>query len=58
MRTSGGRGSESWIIIIPLAAMFVAATWSNGGPDGMILLLEGTIRQTVTQVVSFVTRLF
>jgi hypothetical protein len=58
MRTSGGRGSESWIMVIPLAAMFVAATISNGGPDGMILLLEGTIRATITAVVTFFSHLF
>ena len=40
MRTSGARGAEGWILAIPLAAMFVAATMSNGGAHAMLLLLE------------------
>ena len=58
MRTSGGRGAEGWILVIPATAMFVTLTMSAGGPQGMILLLESTIRETITTVVSFVIRMF
>jgi hypothetical protein len=58
MRTTGGRGTEGWILVIPATAMFVTLTMSTGGPHGMILLLESTIRETITTVVSFVIRMF
>ena len=58
MRTSGGRGAEGWILAIPLAAMFVAATMSNGGAHAMLLLLEGTVRETLGAVVNILGQLF
>jgi uncharacterized membrane protein YraQ (UPF0718 family) len=58
MRTSGARGAEGWILAIPLAAMFVAATMSNGGAHAMLLLLESTVRETLGAVVSFFGQLF
>ena len=58
MRTSGARGAEGWILAIPLAAMFVAATMSNGGAHAMLLLLESTVRETFGAVVSFLGQLF
>ena len=57
MRTSGGRGAEGWILAIPLAAMFVAATMSNGGAHAMLLLLESTIRETFGAVFIFFAQL-
>ena len=58
MRTSGGRGLEGWMLVIPATAMFVTLTMSTGGPHGMILLLESTIREAITTVASFVIRMF
>ena len=58
MRTSGARGAEGWILAIPLAAMFVAATMSNGGAHAMLLFLESTVRETLGAVVSFFGQLF
>ena len=57
MRTSGGRGAEGWILAIPLAAMFAAAAMRNGGPHAMLLLIESTVRETFSAVVSFLGRL-
>jgi len=58
MRTSGGRGAEGWIMAIPIVALLVAASASNGGPSGMLLMLETTVRRTVTGVLDFVAQLF
>ena len=58
MRTSGGRGAEGWIMAIPILALIVAASMSHGGADGMLLMLESTVRTTVTAVVDFVTGFF
>ena len=58
MRTSGGRGAESWIMAIPIVALLVAATASNGGVHGMILMLETAVRETVTGVLDFLGQLF
>ena len=58
MRTSGGRGTESWILVIPAAALFVTLTMSSGGPHGMIVLLESTIRETVSSVVNYLVQMF
>jgi hypothetical protein len=58
MRTSGGRGLEGWMLLIPAVALLVSSTFSHGGIDGMLISLEGIIRQTVTSVVDFVRGLF
>jgi hypothetical protein len=58
MRTSGGRGAEGWIIAIPVAAMLVAATMTNGGAHGMVVMLETTVRETITAVAGFLVALF
>jgi hypothetical protein len=57
MRTSGGRGAEGWILAIPLAAMFAAATMSHGGAHAMLIQLESTIRETFGAVVNFFAQL-
>jgi hypothetical protein len=57
MRTSGGRGNDGWIMAIPILALIVAATMSNGGVGGMLLMLEGVVRTTITSVVDFVSAL-
>ena len=58
MRTSGGRGAEGWIMAIPILALIVASTVSNGGVTGMLIMLEGAVRTTITAVVDFVSALF
>jgi hypothetical protein len=58
MRTSGGRGAEGWIIVIPLAALTIAMAMTNGGAHETVLMLERMVRDTFTDVVQFVQRLF
>ena len=43
---------------IPIFALIVASTMSAGGVDGMLIMLEGVIRTTITSVVDFVSALF
>ena len=56
MRPSGGRGAEGWIMGIPIVALIVASTMSAGG--GMLIMLEGVVRTTISSVVDFVSALF
>ena len=58
MRTSGGRGAEGWIMGIPIVALIVASTMSAGGVNGMLIMLEGVVRTTISAVVLFVSALF
>jgi hypothetical protein len=58
MRTSGGRGAEGWIVVIPIAALMVAMTMTNGGAHETVLTLERMFRETLTSAVAFVQRLF
>ena len=58
MRTSGGRGAEGWILAIPVVALIVATAMGGGGPQEMLVSLEGTIREAVTSVTDFISRLF
>ena len=58
MRMSGGRGADAWMILIPVLALAVAGTMSNGGLEGVLLALEHVIRNTVTASLEFVQRLF
>ena len=39
---------------IPIFALIVASTMSAGGVDGMLIMLEGVVRTTITSVVDFV----
>ena len=58
MRMSGGRGADAWMILIPVRALAVAGTLSNGGLGGVLLSLEHVIRTTVTASLEFVQGLF
>ena len=58
MRTSGGRGNEVWIVVMPLIALIVVASLSAGGIDGALAALERALRHTLTSVGQFVSRLF
>lgn len=42
----------------PLIALLVAASLAHGGVDGLLSGLDGTIRQTVASVVSFISAWF
>jgi len=58
MRTSGGRGADAWMILIPVVALVVAGTMSSGGLDGVLLTMEHAIRNTLTAGLEFVKGLF
>ena len=58
MRTSGGRGADGWIVAFPIVALIVASTMSAGGVNGMLIMLEGVVRTTISSVVLFVSALF
>jgi hypothetical protein len=54
MRTSGAGGSEGWIMAIPIAALIVAASAAAGGPEALLISLEGTVRSLVQSAVDLV----
>jgi hypothetical protein len=58
MRASGGRGADAWMLVIPVAALVVAASTSAGGLNAVLLTLESTIRHTFNAGLAFITRLF
>jgi hypothetical protein len=58
MRTSGGRGLDAWLIVIPVVALVVAGTMSAGGIDAALLTLNHAIRDTVIAGLNLVRRLF
>ena len=58
MRTSGGRGAEGWIVVVPVAALLVAMTMNNGGAHETLLPMERVIRDTFTTAFHFVRELF
>jgi len=58
MRTSGGRGAEGWIVVVPVAALLVAMTMNNGGAHETLLTMERVIRDTFTTAFQFVRELF
>jgi hypothetical protein len=55
MRTSGAGGSEGWIIVIPIAALVVAASAAAGGPEALLTSLEGTVRDLVRSAVDLLS---
>ncbi len=58
MRTSGGRGTDGWIVAIPIVALIVASTMSAGGIDSMLIMVDDVVRTIITSVVDFVRALF
>jgi hypothetical protein len=58
MRTSGGRGADAWMLVIPVLALVVASTMSAGGLDSVLITLESAIRHTFTAGVALVRGLF
>jgi hypothetical protein len=58
MRTSGAGGSEGWIMAIPIAALIVAASAAAGGPEALVMSLEGTVRSLVQSAVDLVNSAF
>lgn len=57
MRSSGGRGADAWMIVIPVAALLVAGTMSAGGLDGVLLSVERVIRHAVAAGLDWVRAL-
>jgi hypothetical protein len=57
MRTSGAGGSEGWIMVIPIAALIVAASAAAGGPEALLLSLDGTVRGLFRAAVDLVSSL-
>jgi hypothetical protein len=45
------------MIGIPIAALLIATSMSAGGPEAMLLMLEGIVRQTFTAAAEFVRAL-
>jgi len=58
MRTSGGRGHESWLIAISLGGLLVAASLASGGVDGLLQVVDDAVRQLVAAVVGFARDVF
>ena len=58
MRTSGAGGSEGWIMAIPIAALIVAASAAAGGPEALLVSLEGTVRSLVGSAVNLMSSVF
>ena len=58
MRTSGAGGSEGWIMAIPIAALIVAASAAAGGPEALLVSLEGTVRSLVGSAVNLMNSVF
>ncbi len=54
MRTSGGKGTEVLIMVIPIIALAVALSMANGGIDAVLVALESTVRSALTSMVSFI----
>jgi hypothetical protein len=54
MRTSGGRGAEGWMIVIPILALVIASSMSAGGSEAMLMTLESAIHHTFTAALEFV----
>lgn len=57
MRTSGGRGADAWLIVIPVLAILVAGSFSAGGLDAALLTLNNAIRDTLLHGLELVRRL-
>ena len=58
MRTSGGRGAEGLMIVIPIGALLIASTMSAGGTEVMLGTLESAVRHTLAALVEVVRQLF
>ena len=58
MRTSGEGGSEGWIMAIPIAALIIAASAAAGGPEALLMSLEGTVRSLVGSAVDLMNSVF
>ena len=53
---AGGRGADAWMIVIPVVALVVAGSLSEGGLDAVLLTLERAIRHTLTAGLGLITR--
>jgi hypothetical protein len=53
MRTSGERGTERWIVAIPILALIVVSAMSTGRIDSLLVLIGDFVRSLSTAVVDF-----
>jgi hypothetical protein len=58
MRTSGGGGSDGWMMFIPLLALLVFSSYATGGGHALLLTLDSIVRTVWQSVVNFVSSLF
>lgn len=58
MNTSGSGRSDAWMVLIPLAALVIISSFSNGGTAGLMSTLDGLVRGTVQTVAMIVSSLF
>jgi hypothetical protein len=58
MNTSGSGRSDAWMMLIPLAALLIFTSFSNGGPESLFSSLDSLLRGTVRAVVDMVSSLF
>ena len=58
MRTSGGGGSDGWMMFIPLLALLVFSSYATGGGHALLLTLDGIVRTVVQSTISFVSNVF
>ena len=58
MRTSGGGGSDGWMMFIPLLALLVFSSYATGGGYALLLTLDGIVRAVVQSTISFVSNVF
>jgi hypothetical protein len=58
MRTSGGRGADAWLLAIPVVALLIAGSMSEGGFDSVLLTLNNAIRDTAMAGLELARKLF
>jgi len=58
MRTSGGGGSDGWMMFIPLLALVVFSAYATGGGHALLLTLDDIVRTVVQSTVNLVSSVF
>jgi hypothetical protein len=57
MRTSAGRGADSWMMAIPIVALIIAFAMSAGSVEAVLNTFEGALRAIIAWVVDAVSAL-
>jgi hypothetical protein len=57
MRTNGSAFSDAWMMVIPLAALMFFTTITGGGPESLIMSLDGLLRSAVRSVANLIASL-